>query len=502
MTVSVEIVVKEVVKAVNKQIADSYARQGINKLPEHYTVKKRELALAFREAYKHVYNTTVREGDTSWPDPTKGSVAYPKLHAGFVAAGQAAYDWMNRSLDQGNTTSIRVEGSSKSPIQFIQPKYNKHFFSQMKTAGLRVLSTYIKEAGGKEISFYADLKVKKDPDAHSKQEDMLFRRLLHREHRGTTTTGNAALSLRVQAYERISPGFFDAITSEKDKDITHLLGDITGSFELNLKSTDLIRLKNIKNKKMNLRLGSFKWNLGGKRASDLKETAALFELWATKALNKTLHGSKFINLLTQLDSVEQVRKHVGNTLAKTIIGDAGKATQARITGTHKNVPGSTLVAKPSAGTPGKVKNAAVSQFDVEVDKVSEITHLLNIRSILNRFLSQEIQDNMGKPRLTYRTGRLAESAYISDVRRNKARGTISTKFRYMEYPYRVFEKGGNMYKFDRDPRKLIEGSIKDIMKKHVINQLKERANINRMTTRRGEQTPYISKKEWSGGIET
>ena len=496
MAISDSEVAKLIIRVVNKQVTDAYARQSVNKLPERYEVRETELQDAYREAYKHIWNQAVKNKDPKWPDPA-GKFKHV-LEAGFKAAGSAAYNWINKSLDHSSTKrTLRAEGTGKAPIVFLQPQgMHKPFHSKMKTAGLRELNEHLKNAGLSEIRFYEDLKKAGEDNARNRADDMLFRRLLHREHLGITTTGMAALSIRSQVLDKIAPDFYKILSSKPEKDLASLLGDITTSF-VPTASRGLAKLKAKKGVEMNLRLGSFIWNLSGDRAGDLVSITKLFNEWAEKALEKALKGTKILNQLKNVKDIKDAELIIGNKLAKKLAGQAGKATQNRIAARKGGkVEGETIKPKPHSSNKHTIGKAPVSEWDVYVDKKEEISHLLKIRSILNAFINKYVQDNMGQEgRLVYRTGRFASTIYVEDVKRNPGRGTLSTKFRYMEYPYRVFEGQG-----PRDPRTLIEFSIREILKEQVVSQLKESSNINAMTTRRGAAFPYFDKKDWAKGI--
>ena len=69
---------------------------------------------------------------------------------------------------------------------------------------------------------------------------------------------------------------------------------------------------------------------------------------------------------------------------------------------------------------------------------------------------------MGDPRLNYQTGRFAASVEPLNVTRTKPNGPLNVSYRYQTSPYQVFERGGKMYKPERDPRDLISLSIREI----------------------------------------
>ena len=105
-------------------------------------------------------------------------------------------------------------------------------------------------------------------------------------------------------------------------------------------------------------------------------------------------------------------------------------------------------------------------LDVSMNKPEKRAPTLNLASlipILNQRLPAAIAANMGTPALNYRTGRFASSVRVTDINIT-AKGHPSIGFTYMRSPYEVFEfPGGNhLATPDRDPRKLISRSIREV----------------------------------------
>lgn len=84
--------------------------------------------------------------------------------------------------------------------------------------------------------------------------------------------------------------------------------------------------------------------------------------------------------------------------------------------------------------------------------------------LINNALPEVVRKNMGEPALVNRTGRFAQSARVTDITTTR-KGYPSIGYTYQKNPYQIFEDGvgappwANGY---RDPRKLIERSIRDI----------------------------------------
>tara|TARA_B100001939_G_scaffold347587_1_gene369672 strand:- start:634 stop:2253 length:1620 start_codon:yes stop_codon:yes gene_type:complete len=85
-----------------------------------------------------------------------------------------------------------------------------------------------------------------------------------------------------------------------------------------------------------------------------------------------------------------------------------------------------------------------------------------LQNILNQILPVEVAKNMQSPALRFRTGRLANSARVVGINQGP-RGGTQINYTYMRDPYETFEPGGEMGSTLRDPRRLIGGTIREIM---------------------------------------
>ena len=91
-------------------------------------------------------------------------------------------------------------------------------------------------------------------------------------------------------------------------------------------------------------------------------------------------------------------------------------------------------------------------------------------TIINNKLPDTVAKNMVFPRLQYQTGRFANSVRAVDVQTTK-QGFPSIGFTYQKFPYQTFEPGFAQGNSDRDPRKLIDASIREIATKLVVGRL-------------------------------
>ena len=81
--------------------------------------------------------------------------------------------------------------------------------------------------------------------------------------------------------------------------------------------------------------------------------------------------------------------------------------------------------------------------------------------MLNEVLPETVAKNMGSPALNFRTGRFANSARVENLAIGP-RGGLHIDYTYMRDPYETFEPGNKQGSVQRDPKKLIGGSIREL----------------------------------------
>ena len=86
------------------------------------------------------------------------------------------------------------------------------------------------------------------------------------------------------------------------------------------------------------------------------------------------------------------------------------------------------------------------------------------RAFINSRLTKQVQSNMGRPALENKTGRLAESALVTNA--VPKGGQLHMDYTYQQAPYAVFENG-NQFSPNFDPRVLIEKSIRELAAQRV-----------------------------------
>ena len=144
----------------------------------------------------------------------------------------------------------------------------------------------------------------------------------------------------------------------------------------------------------------------------------------------------------------------------TVTPKPGRGTVKKKRGTRKKAK--------SSGLTAPVLLARAKKKNVKTSKVS-ISQLL---PILNAALPARVASNMHKPYLESRTGRFARSVRAIDTTKT-AKGHVSVGYTYQRDPYGVYEttSGTRFADGDRDPRKIIDQSIRELAAQFGLGRL-------------------------------
>lgn len=86
---------------------------------------------------------------------------------------------------------------------------------------------------------------------------------------------------------------------------------------------------------------------------------------------------------------------------------------------------------------------------------------LTLEALLNQLLPKVVASKMTSPALNYRTGRFAGSVRAESVMVGP-RGGVAVDYTYMRDPYETFEPGNAQGSVQRDPRKIIGESVREV----------------------------------------
>jgi len=198
-------------------------------------------------------------------------------------------------------------------------------------------------------------------------------------------------------------------------------------------------------------------------------------------------------LLTLKNAVKKVRNDIleqkGSPSAKDAIEAVLMHKFSKELKSQKNVkikgakPKSRVVSKGSAEA--KVKKKMASKVpvirgtlrDPKTGRfVSRSKSPINLVAMINAKLPQTVAKNMGTPKLNYQTGRFAYSTKVVNAIETPT-GMPSFGYTYQRDPYQVFEMGLGVPPWatpDRDPRLIIDQSIREIAATMALGRLSTR----------------------------
>ena len=153
----------------------------------------------------------------------------------------------------------------------------------------------------------------------------------------------------------------------------------------------------------------------------------------------------------------KVQTQSRNTKSSTKTEDKGNTKKGRKTHSAKPINrGGALASGPA------VKRAARHKSDANIQ---------NILGILNNKLPETVRKNMGDPALRNRTGRFSNSVKITDITKTPT-GMPSIGYTYDRDNYGQYEasSGSRYASTERDPRRLIDRSVREIAANMAIGR--------------------------------
>ena len=191
--------------------------------------------------------------------------------------------------------------------------------------------------------------------------------------------------------------------------------------------------------------------------------AEIFKKQTQRTLIEELVKSKaFKGPKTKKGGID-LRFKVNKQLLKTLEKDK-QARKKASKGTYKTTTTKGLKKQVIAGAASsyKAKNRVKKHRQAGARAVGKVAESpIALRNLLNEALPQTVAMNMGSPALNYRTGRFANSARVENVAIGPKGGT-AIDYTYMKFPYQTFEPGGKQGSTQRDPRKIIGESIREL----------------------------------------
>lgn len=147
---------------------------------------------------------------------------------------------------------------------------------------------------------------------------------------------------------------------------------------------------------------------------------------------------------------------------KNKVRDRSKSSKSFKPGSFKKASGARRAEQPSAKPRIRVQAGRAGA-------PSGVSIQMYLLALLNKDLPRVVAKNMQSPALNYRTGRFASSVRVTDVVITP-KGFPSVGYTYDKSRYQTFEPSFAQGSVERDPRKLIDRSIREIAAKYAIGR--------------------------------
>ena len=211
----------------------------------------------------------------------------------------------------------------------------------------------------------------------------------------------------------------------------------------------------------------------GSNADDGKMEKMLVTLFR-KFINTTYTAS-----LIDMKGSTTIRQKISSHIVHEFTGKLVKNKNAKVIlepsivtqGTKSSGKTKSVAKKPQKTTLIKSAIPAMRKPKKTKAKKGVSAQPLQLLGILNQRLPETVRKNMQSPALENRTGRFAESVKVTDIIQTP-KGFPSIGYTYQRNPYEVYEmgSGSRFSNDDRDPRKLIDRSVREIAAEFAIGR--------------------------------
>jgi len=439
---------EEMVKALN----DAYARGQVDEFRQIVTLESDNMVAAWKEGYSNLINADKHK-----------NAQFPPLEAiDFEAGVQSAWSKIKNSIER-NKGTIREYNSQV--IVFNESKTTKNMYDGIKAhlidfvqeqlGSYKLTDAKAEVEAGRASSFAAGAGL---------SDIGLLKKGTHRLHKENTAIGSARLAMTMKWMSK-TRFFKDFLSSAEAKTIQDKYGDLLTTWET--KGTKKRGLKVTPNEDIKISIGAGKTNKPGDEPEDfgniIKQVRKQALKWAKNAEIAGRKGSKSIK-----ENAVDIAEHVvvGNlTNSKRV--KAKKKTK----GSSRGASNATVTSTGKSKKTTKSATAKTATRRKQRTKKGIASSPLHLIGIINKELPDTVRKNMKLPGLENRTGRFADSVQVTDIVQT-AKGFPSIGYTYQRNPYEVFEMGssGNWSSPERDPRQLIDRSIREIAAQFALGR--------------------------------
>ena len=410
-------------------------------------------------------NTSLGEGfKVGYQDVLKKSPDLPEIPDKiFKEIGADALAKVREYVERDNSWPVLMPGSRRgTKLVYGARRDIKKAYTIAKNAGVAGVNKHLDSVGSRRLKTKRDYG---DTDIAARQTEVGVQKSgTHRAHQATSTVGAAQLSGAMEFLSR-TKDFAGFTTAETSKDLMEIYTDIALKFTTTGTKAGGGVVSLNENQGIEIKLGPRSKNTTGAEPTDWIKLRPELEKAVVAYLEKIpvadRSGSKSIR-----ENAEDQSEHVA------LSSIVGKNKKARVRGgktkSSRRKPSSVdkVVTKPAKNRKGSSKKAEGLKADRDRSPAQSPLFLIGV---LNSELPSTIRSNMTSPRLVNRTGAFSNSVRVTDLMAT-SQGFPSIGYTYDKYTYGTFERGYRQGSADRDPRRLIDMSIRQIAAQFAIGR--------------------------------
>jgi len=436
---------EKVLKRMENYLNSEAARAALDMHPQRVWMYHEDIANAFKDGYALVKNRR-----------KKNSESMPELDIDFFrdVAKQAINAVLVYVLKP--RTKADLVSSTSTYISFDQDRYIQAPFNALKKAGRELINAELPK--NKRLT---DHKAERGKEG---SESALLSQGIQRLHSTKRSVGALQL-LGAAEWASNSPTYAAFSETKELRDFVSKFGQV----ELEFKKGSYKGKNQVKynpNTRISIHVKSHKENPSGDLTTDWKTVKPkLGKLLQQFIVDQGISDVKGSNSIA-----EDAKNH-----ARYLVISALKAKGLRTSGVSKPVTRKpSTVGRKKSKPAGQKRNKYIAKVGYAKSKSAteqQGASLYRIMALINDKLPETVRKNMGSPRLENQTGRFADSVEITEVIQTP-QGMPSFGYSYRKDPYSVYEtiSGSSRADSDRDPRKLIDASIREIAAGYALGR--------------------------------
>jgi hypothetical protein len=432
-------------------IGREYKRGALDKFSTIVTFTAGGLKQGFKEGY----------GDIMRKDPSLPTITDSQ----FLDAGSDAIEAIALWADRPRTMGTTIEHIPNMLVTFRVSRDVKSVYTLAKNTGVKSIQETLKSLGARKLTG-ANREKGISPRG---SEVGILKSGVHRAHQGVTTVGAAQISggLKFLAQTRSFAGF---AKSKEASEISDIISNISGTYETT--GTKSGTKPSTVSLKEDIDVGILMLPRSKNPAG--AEDYDLNKLWPK--VEKAVRAYIVKQNIEEMPGSLSIKDNAVEITTYMVMKELSKSKNAKVVGTLIKPKGRKAKSvdkekkqKNKKLTGSTKKGRALPNRRVKKGAASNPLHLIGL---INKELPQTVLKNMGAPGLVNRTGTFARSAEITDIVQTP-QGFPSIGYTYDRKPYGVFEDGDGAAPWangQRDPRKIIDRSIREIAAQFAIGR--------------------------------